>query len=169
MNPKKDKTGRGSQRIFSNLMSAVGARWLKRLEREFTDRKVRGSNPTSASRLNLSRLGQPGSIPALVLLSCGMANRHRKRVTAEQCVAISRKSYQLKHEAYAQPRARWLGGQRANILTGRSVVRTRSLPLDFFCPDLGNLAASQPSCFLLVAWKLGTERVIQLNDSSENG
>ncbi|KAG5441730.1 hypothetical protein CSKR_110670 [Clonorchis sinensis] len=31
------------------------ARWLEWLEREFTDRKVRGSNPTSASRL-LSRL-----------------------------------------------------------------------------------------------------------------
>ncbi|KAG5452702.1 hypothetical protein CSKR_102129 [Clonorchis sinensis] len=43
------------------------ARWLKWLEREFTDRKVRGSNPTSASRLPLSRLGRPGSIPALVL------------------------------------------------------------------------------------------------------
>ncbi|GAA49367.1 hypothetical protein CLF_102930, partial [Clonorchis sinensis] len=29
---------------------------------------------------------------------------------------------------------------------------------------LGNLAESQPSCFLLVAWRLGTERVLQLND-----
>ncbi|KAG5454320.1 hypothetical protein CSKR_109228 [Clonorchis sinensis] len=38
----------------------------KWLEREFTDLKVCGSNPTrSASRLPLSRLGQPGSIPAL--------------------------------------------------------------------------------------------------------
>ncbi|KER33185.1 hypothetical protein T265_00884 [Opisthorchis viverrini] len=36
------------------------------LEREFTDQKVHGSSPTSASRLPLSRLGQPGSIPALV-------------------------------------------------------------------------------------------------------
>ncbi|KER33680.1 hypothetical protein T265_00561 [Opisthorchis viverrini] len=43
----------------------TGMRWLKWLEREFTDRKVRGSNPTPASRLPLSRLGQPGSIPAL--------------------------------------------------------------------------------------------------------
>ncbi|KAG5444579.1 hypothetical protein CSKR_108055 [Clonorchis sinensis] len=39
-----------------------GTRWLKWLECEFTDRKVRGSNPTSASRLPLSRLGQPGNI-----------------------------------------------------------------------------------------------------------
>ncbi|KAG5449610.1 hypothetical protein CSKR_104156, partial [Clonorchis sinensis] len=28
--------------------------------------------------------------------------------------------------------------------------------------DLGNLAVSQPSCFLWVAWQLGTERVLQL-------
>ncbi|KER30145.1 hypothetical protein T265_03402 [Opisthorchis viverrini] len=35
------------------------AEWLGR---EFTDRKICGSNPTCASRLPLSRLGQPGSI-----------------------------------------------------------------------------------------------------------
>ncbi|KER33510.1 hypothetical protein T265_00625 [Opisthorchis viverrini] len=28
---------------------------------------------------------------------------------------------------------------------------------------LGNLAVSQPSCFLRVAWRLGTGRVLQLN------
>ncbi|KAG5442242.1 hypothetical protein CSKR_100174, partial [Clonorchis sinensis] len=44
---------------------------------------VRGSNPTSASRLSLSRLEQPGSIPALVLPSGGMAARHRKGATAD--------------------------------------------------------------------------------------
>ncbi|TGZ68740.1 hypothetical protein CRM22_004085 [Opisthorchis felineus] len=60
------------------------ARWLKWLEREFTDRKVRGSNATSASRLPLSRLGQPGSIPALVLPSGGRAAMRRKGVTAER-------------------------------------------------------------------------------------
>ncbi|KAG5453957.1 hypothetical protein CSKR_110039 [Clonorchis sinensis] len=49
------------------------AQWL---EREFTDRKVRGSNPTSASRLPLYRLGQPDSIPALMLPSGGTAARH---------------------------------------------------------------------------------------------
>ncbi|KAG5441124.1 hypothetical protein CSKR_102775 [Clonorchis sinensis] len=48
------------------LKGQWGARWPKWLEREFTDRKVRGSNPTSASRLPLSKLGQPGSIPAIV-------------------------------------------------------------------------------------------------------
>ncbi|KER26379.1 hypothetical protein T265_06362 [Opisthorchis viverrini] len=55
-----------------------GARWTKWLGREFTDRKVRGSNPTSASRLPLSRLGQPDSTPALVPPSCSMADRHQK-------------------------------------------------------------------------------------------
>ncbi|KER24046.1 hypothetical protein T265_14508, partial [Opisthorchis viverrini] len=62
----------------------LGARWPKWLEREFTNRKVRGSNPPSATRLPLSRLRQPGSIPALVLPSGGMAGRHRKGATAER-------------------------------------------------------------------------------------
>ncbi|KER21036.1 hypothetical protein T265_15185, partial [Opisthorchis viverrini] len=54
------------------LVSGVPrARWPKWLEREPTDRKVRSSNPTSASRLPLSRLGQPGSIPALVFPAVG--------------------------------------------------------------------------------------------------
>ncbi|KAG5442220.1 hypothetical protein CSKR_100194 [Clonorchis sinensis] len=57
---------------------------LKWLEREFTDRKVRGSNPTSVSRLPLSRFGQPGSSPALVLPLGGMAARHRKSETAHK-------------------------------------------------------------------------------------
>ncbi|KAG5455178.1 hypothetical protein CSKR_112105 [Clonorchis sinensis] len=70
-------------RVFGMIVS-WRARWLKWLERELTDRKVRGSNPTSASRLPLSRLGQPGSIPGLVLPSVGMAARYRKGVTAEQ-------------------------------------------------------------------------------------
>ncbi|KER27320.1 hypothetical protein T265_05640 [Opisthorchis viverrini] len=45
--------------------------------------RVRGSNPTTASRLSLSRLGQPGSIPALVQSSGGTAVRHRKGAIAE--------------------------------------------------------------------------------------
>ncbi|KER20588.1 hypothetical protein T265_15284, partial [Opisthorchis viverrini] len=52
--------------------------------REVTDRKVRGSNPTSATRLPLSRLGRPGSIPALLLPPSCMAARHRKGVIAER-------------------------------------------------------------------------------------
>ncbi|KAG5443898.1 hypothetical protein CSKR_100851 [Clonorchis sinensis] len=53
-------------------------------KRGFTDQKVRGSEPTSASRLTLSRLGQIGSIPNLVLPLDSMVARHRKDVTAEQ-------------------------------------------------------------------------------------
>ncbi|KER22716.1 hypothetical protein T265_09236 [Opisthorchis viverrini] len=49
-----------------------GTKWS---ERDFTDWKVRGSNTTSVSQLSLSRLGQPGSIPALVQHSGGMAAR----------------------------------------------------------------------------------------------
>ncbi|KAG5445277.1 hypothetical protein CSKR_107331 [Clonorchis sinensis] len=69
---------------WSNTESWVEDRWLKWLEREFTDRKVRGSNLTAASRIPLSRLRQLGSIPVLVLPSGGMAARHRKGVTAER-------------------------------------------------------------------------------------
>ncbi|KER23998.1 hypothetical protein T265_08243 [Opisthorchis viverrini] len=52
------------------------ARWFKWLGRGFTDRKVLGSNPTSASRFFLSMLEQPGSIPPLVFPSGGVAIRH---------------------------------------------------------------------------------------------
>ncbi|KAG5447959.1 hypothetical protein CSKR_100925 [Clonorchis sinensis] len=69
---------RGSSLTPSSLVAVLGTGWLKWLEREFTDRKVRGSNPISVSRLPLSRLGQSGSIPALVLFSGSMAARHRK-------------------------------------------------------------------------------------------
>ncbi|KAG5452374.1 hypothetical protein CSKR_102277 [Clonorchis sinensis] len=55
---------------FGEQVELEMAQWLKR---EFTDRKVLGSNPTQASRLILSTLGQPGSISALVLPSGGMA------------------------------------------------------------------------------------------------
>ncbi|KAG5447470.1 hypothetical protein CSKR_107517 [Clonorchis sinensis] len=53
-----------------------------------TDRKVRGSSPTSASRSPLSRLGQPGSISALVLPSGGMAPRHWKGLKAERLFIV---------------------------------------------------------------------------------
>ncbi|KER22284.1 hypothetical protein T265_14888, partial [Opisthorchis viverrini] len=70
------------------------------LERKFTNRKVGLSNSTSASRLLLSRLGQPGSIPALVLPSGSMAARHR-RVSEN------------------------LGRDGTNLLTGRSVEKLK--------------------------------------------
>ncbi|KAG5441921.1 hypothetical protein CSKR_106366, partial [Clonorchis sinensis] len=73
---QSDRTNAGFQR----------ARWIKWLEREFTNRKVRGSNPTSASQLHLSRLGQPGSIRAHVLLSGVMAARTgREKLVGFKC------------------------------------------------------------------------------------
>ncbi|KAG5442239.1 hypothetical protein CSKR_100177 [Clonorchis sinensis] len=62
------------------------------LDRASLDTQKSGSNHVSSerswfepdfcvSRLALSRLGQPGSIPALVLLFGGMAVRHRKGAT----------------------------------------------------------------------------------------
>ncbi|KAG5454304.1 hypothetical protein CSKR_113991 [Clonorchis sinensis] len=69
------------------------AQWL---EREFIDRKVRASNPTSASRLPLSRLGQPDSIPTLVQPSGGTAVRQRKGATAER-TTMNIISWHLKH------------------------------------------------------------------------
>ncbi|KAG5445103.1 hypothetical protein CSKR_104003, partial [Clonorchis sinensis] len=68
---------------FTALLTSAGT-WPKWLECEFTDQKICGSNPISASRLPLSRLGQPGSIPVLVLPSGGMTVRHRKGATAER-------------------------------------------------------------------------------------
>ncbi|KER25299.1 hypothetical protein T265_07234 [Opisthorchis viverrini] len=95
-------------------------KWLKWLEREFTDRKVRGSNPTSATRLLLSRLGRHGSIPALVPPSCGMAARHRKGATTERL---------LFYYSFAQ----------ATVLKKRSKcrgrVQTTNLPVSKFAPQ----------------------------------
>ncbi|KAG5444601.1 Yip1 member 1 [Clonorchis sinensis] len=59
--------GRGRVRTTSLYFRLLRTRWPKWLEREFTDRELCGSNPTSASRIPLSRLGQPGNIPILVL------------------------------------------------------------------------------------------------------
>ncbi|KAG5441776.1 Transmembrane protein 222 [Clonorchis sinensis] len=60
------------------LQSSEMTYWL---EREFTGRKVRGSNQTSASHFPLSRLWQPCSITALVLPSDGLTARHRSDTT----------------------------------------------------------------------------------------
>ncbi|KER31396.1 hypothetical protein T265_12974 [Opisthorchis viverrini] len=69
-------------------MDSPGTRLLKWLEREFTDRKVCGSNRTSASRIPLSRLGQPGNIPALVLPPVGMAAKHGEGATTERFFSV---------------------------------------------------------------------------------
>ncbi|KAG5448986.1 hypothetical protein CSKR_100362 [Clonorchis sinensis] len=52
---------------------------------QLTDRKIRCSNPTSASRLHLSKLGQLADIPYIILVfsSVGIEARHRKGGTTE--------------------------------------------------------------------------------------
>ncbi|KAG5451860.1 E3 ubiquitin-protein ligase chfr, partial [Clonorchis sinensis] len=50
-----------------NSVCGMETRWLKWLEREFTDGNVCGSNQTSTCRLPLYRLGQPSNILALWL------------------------------------------------------------------------------------------------------
>ncbi|KER25474.1 hypothetical protein T265_07094 [Opisthorchis viverrini] len=54
----------------------VGSKMAQWIEREFNNRKVYDSEPTSASRLSLSRFRKPGSIPALVLTLVCMTARH---------------------------------------------------------------------------------------------
>ncbi|KAG5455039.1 Protein disulfide-isomerase tmx3 [Clonorchis sinensis] len=128
------------------------ARWLKWLEREFTDRKVCGSSPTSASRLPLSRLGQPGNIPTLVLPSGGMAARHRKGVTAERHSLVKCLIDLQKHV------------DRYSSIIRRKITYRKfrgSNPTLALCS--GNLAVYRPPCFLQVVRQLYTERVSQLN------
>ncbi|KAG5443088.1 hypothetical protein CSKR_113848 [Clonorchis sinensis] len=131
--------------ITPSILHFAGGEIAQRLERECTDRKVRGSNP--ASRLPLSRLGQPGSIPALVLPSGGMAARHRKGATAERLNFT-------------------INSNEMQMIVPQSPSFEPDLHLhpDFPCLGLSNLAVSQPSCFLLVAWQLGSERGLQLSN-----
>ncbi|KER33353.1 hypothetical protein T265_00679 [Opisthorchis viverrini] len=109
-----------------------GARWPKWLEREFTDRKVRGSNPTSASRLPLSRLEQPGNIPALVQPSGGMAARHQKDRTAPTVKVKEGKRKQL-YDTNTRDRS------AVKVRTYRSVARTQLRHLDCCSLGFGNL------------------------------
>ncbi|KAG5441345.1 hypothetical protein CSKR_103221 [Clonorchis sinensis] len=179
----------------SILDSGLEARWFKWLERELIDRKVRGSSPTSASRLLLSRLGQSGRIPALVLPSGGMAVRHRKAVTPFRCLAamppegstragilpgcpsLDRGSREA--EVGFEPRTFRSSQIRENqagfryglscfdyIFTGSEMApwlecefTNRKVRATWQYPS-----PHTSSCFLRVAWQLGTERMLQLND-----
>ncbi|GAA53379.1 cystathionine beta-synthase [Clonorchis sinensis] len=79
------------------------AQWLKR---EFTDRNVRGSNPTSASRILLSRLGQPDSIPALVLVAWQLSTERVLQLNTGQIDAMYRLANGRRHldsSRFAQP------------------------------------------------------------------
>ncbi|KER20885.1 LOW QUALITY PROTEIN: hypothetical protein T265_15226 [Opisthorchis viverrini] len=210
-----------------------GERWLKWLEREFIDRKVRGLNPTSASRLPLSRLGRPGSISTLLQSSSGMAVKHRKGATVEQFQLKLSHSEPILLVIHRQRGEHWtrvsllveliisadLWSQRVSNsscwnyeasastllhqrtldehdslranrrlfalilqlgvllhaasclswykgVTGEMAKMARARITDR--EGLGNLIAPQPSCFLRVAWQLGTKKVSQLNTPIRN-
>ncbi|KER19713.1 LOW QUALITY PROTEIN: hypothetical protein T265_15468 [Opisthorchis viverrini] len=189
-------------------VSIKGARWPKWLEREFTDlKKVRGSNPTSATRLPRSKFGyhQPRHIytshghrrflscprsPMSIGSSTAARNRmavfekNRPAVEPFRCHATLRlhegwdtarlpKPRQGKSRGRGQVRTTDLliskfallplgpSRPRSWAFQHKFVVRTRPLPLDFPYLGLGNLARSQPSCNLWVAWQLGTERFMK--------
>ncbi|KER21270.1 hypothetical protein T265_10370 [Opisthorchis viverrini] len=162
--------------LFLSRRVYMGARWPNWLEREFTDRKVRGSNPTSATRLPLSRPGRSGSIPALVLPPGGMAARHRMLQLNDYYYYYyylhglrGPKVFGIKWEVNCllcfQRGAKWSKWLEREFtdrkVRGSNPTSASRLP----CLGLGNLAVSQPSCNLWVAWQLGTERVLQLNDA----
>ncbi|KER27046.1 hypothetical protein T265_13874, partial [Opisthorchis viverrini] len=71
--------------------------FVKEIQKKYKDCS---SNPTSASRLSLSSLGQPGNIPALVQPSGGVAFWHRKSATFERFrMALSYCLVQLRSQA----------------------------------------------------------------------
>ncbi|KAG5449242.1 hypothetical protein CSKR_100666 [Clonorchis sinensis] len=73
------ETGRGPVRTLPSI-----AQWVAEVRKPPHHGKVQSLRDNSASRLPLSRLGQPGNIPTLLLPSGGMAARHRKGVTDER-------------------------------------------------------------------------------------
>ncbi|KER24022.1 hypothetical protein T265_14513, partial [Opisthorchis viverrini] len=78
-----DQSGCGVFSFILNRLRSPTRRFLSWYTSDGSSgRKVRVSNPTSVSRLPLSRLGQPGSIPALMQPSGGTTVRHRMGATA---------------------------------------------------------------------------------------
>ncbi|KER21524.1 hypothetical protein T265_10170 [Opisthorchis viverrini] len=69
---------------IKQLTANCGLGTAQCLRGQLKDRKVRGLNQTSASRLLLSRLEQPGRISALMPPSISMAAAHRTGATAER-------------------------------------------------------------------------------------
>ncbi|KER25322.1 hypothetical protein T265_07198 [Opisthorchis viverrini] len=67
--------------MLTRLQSTEGARWPKWFEREFTDRKVRGSNPTSATRLPCLGLGN--------LARSDIANRRSQQQSLSRSLKVT--------------------------------------------------------------------------------
>ncbi|KAG5449106.1 hypothetical protein CSKR_100240 [Clonorchis sinensis] len=117
--------------------------WLRR---SLTERKVCGSNPIPASRVLLSRLGQLDSMSVLLLSADGMTAMPKKDITIER---------------FWGEMAQWLWREVTDRkVHGSNPTSGSQLPLS----RLGQPGTSQPSCFLLVAWQLGTGRALKLND-----
>ncbi|KAG5448671.1 hypothetical protein CSKR_104098 [Clonorchis sinensis] len=76
-----------SKLTYEHLSKVFTDHWLRR---QLTDLKLHDSNPTSASRLFLSRLGQLGSTPALRPPSFGMA-AYCNTLSVPSCLAVQRK------------------------------------------------------------------------------
>ncbi|KER24495.1 hypothetical protein T265_07860 [Opisthorchis viverrini] len=129
----------------ADLRRLQGARWLEWLESEFTDRKVRGSNPTSASRLPLSRFGQPGSIPAFVLSSVAWQLGTKRVLQLNDINGVSPLD-NIPNPRHEMPQ--WLDHEFTD-------PKVSGLNLDFYCLNFANLAVFRPSWFILVAWQLG--------------
>ncbi|KER26734.1 hypothetical protein T265_06096 [Opisthorchis viverrini] len=156
--------------LASSMPLIYRVRWPECLEREFTNRKVRGSNPTSASRFPLSRLGQPGSIPALVLPSGSVAVGHQKGATAEglndlwytgRTNAIGPEERQSCHSDSSLPllyRVRWLECLEREFIDrkicGSNPTSVSRLPLSRLGQP-GNIPALvPPSCGMAARYRM---------------
>ncbi|KER26329.1 hypothetical protein T265_06382 [Opisthorchis viverrini] len=123
------------------------------------------------NRLTSQTLAYP-SVPTLVMFTkpdCSLC-----RAAIEQLRPYANKYHAPELQVLRWKRnmmfvgAWWKSDWGADLLTGRSVVRTRPLPLDLPCLCLGDLAVFQPSCFIRAAWQLGTEKFrLQLVDITE--
>ncbi|KER20029.1 hypothetical protein T265_11330 [Opisthorchis viverrini] len=105
--------------IRSGLMNDVEVGVLNSSKTMHPSRRRRfakGPNPTSTSRLPLSRLGRPGCIPALVPPSCGMVAWHRKGATAERLLYYYLLFQSLLHEDLSS--------------TGAGVTQVEIIPCD---------------------------------------
>ncbi|KER26057.1 hypothetical protein T265_06633 [Opisthorchis viverrini] len=141
-------------------------------------RKVRGSNPTSASRPSLSRLGQPGSMPAPVFCSGRMAVRHRKDDTAS-LIIHSEDQWDLILEGEAHPQSNdghlcacdilnWVSQTRA--LTSSATLHSELIHLpryvkqsaaSSYCPWLVGVVFSDCTSKSNILHFLGAKRILK--------
>ncbi|KER20312.1 hypothetical protein T265_11119 [Opisthorchis viverrini] len=133
------------------------------------------------------QLGQPGSIPALVQPSGGMAAKPRKGATPERSKVYILEGvhlyavYVLEHVAIHVPTpnledqetvfVRPLTIDQPGMRDSVSIVQTPPSIAQWVAEvhtpphhGLGNLTLSKSSCFLRIAWQLGTEMLLQLDD-----